>query len=419
VGGQAAHPTGRAAGPDLASRRSVLRPIGWAYASSRKETDLDIRGFVTSLDISLTNAMFALGAAVVSFIVIHSLLAMFRKRLGEMSDERAQRPVAEVLRKTLASTSNLAVVATSILIGLSVLDLPPPWDERVRHLWFLTLGAQLALYLHRALAVTSRRYFKLHGHGTEDEQVTVAHTLIIWVLQTSVWIVFLLAMLSNLGINVTTFIASLGIGGIAIALAVQNVLGDLFASLSIAIDKPFEVGDSIATPEFFGAVEHVGLKTTRIRADSGEQVVIANAELLKKIVRNYKRMSSRRVVFTLRVNPHTPPALAARVPDALRAIVEKKEQVRFDRAHLKTLDQNWIEYEVVYYMQDPDYMLFMNNQQAIILEAMQMFIDMGISTLPAPQQLLLAPAGADDQEGADGGVTARPANPLRSLQRGS
>ncbi|MFL6673651.1 MAG: mechanosensitive ion channel family protein [Massilia sp.] len=255
----------------------------------------------------------------------------------------------------------------------------------------------------------------MHGHGSEDEQVTVAHTLIIWVLQTSVWIVFLLAMASNLGINVTTFVASLGIGGIAIALAVQNVLGDLFASLSIAIDKPFEVGDSIATTEFFGTVEHVGLKTTRIRADSGEQVVIANAELLKKIVRNYKRMSSRRVVFTLRVNPGTPPALAAKVPEALRAIVETKEQVRFDRAHLKTLDQAFLEFEVVYFMQVPDYMLFMDNQQAIILEAMQMFTDLGISTSTPPQQLLVTQALAAGETGPE----AHSAPTLRTLQRGS
>jgi small-conductance mechanosensitive channel len=350
---------------------------------------LNIRGFISSLDISTTNALFAAAAAVASFIVIHTLLALFRKRICSLSDERAHRPIAEVLRETLARTSKLAVLATAILIGLSVLDLPPPWDQRVRHLWFLTLGAQLALYLHRAIAITARRYFRVHGHGAEDEQVTVAHTLAIWALQWSVWTIFLLAMLSNLGIDVTTFIASLGIGGVAIALAVQNILGDLFASLSIAVDKPFEVGDTIATPDFSGTVEHVGLKTTRVRADSGEQIVIANAELLKKIVRNFKRMTSRRVVFTLRASPNTAPALAARVPDALRAIVEKKDKVRFDRAHLKTLDQNYIEFEVVYYMLVADYMLFMNTQQAVILESMQMFSDLGVSTSIPPRQLLL------------------------------
>jgi small-conductance mechanosensitive channel len=378
---------------------------------------MNIRGFISSLDISLANALFALAVAVASFVVIHGLLALFRKRIGALTDERAHRPIAEVLRETLARTSNLAVIATAILIGLSMLDLPSPWDERLRHLWFLTLGAQLALYLHRAIAITARRYFRVHGHGAEDQQVTVAHTLAIWALQWSVWTVFLLAMLSNLGIDVSTFIASLGIGGVAIALAVQNILGDLFASLSIAVDKPFEVGDTIATAEFSGTVEHVGLKTTRIRADSGEQVVIANAELLRKIVRNYKRMTTRRVVFAVRANPNTPPALAARVPAALRAIVEKKDKVRFDRAHLKTFDQDFIEFEVVYYMLDANYLLFMDTQQAVILESMEMFDDLGVSTTSPPRQLLLdqplPPRG--DAQAPD----FRPGAGVRILNRGA
>jgi small-conductance mechanosensitive channel len=341
------------------------------------------------IGIDAGNWLIALVVAVFSFIAIHGAVALFRRHLCKLSEDgRADRPAAELLKATLARTSNLAVIVTSLLIGLTVLDLAPPWDERLRHLWFIALGAQLALYLDRAISVGARRYF--HRHSADpDSPSTVANTLVVWAIKTMLWVMFALAMLSNLGINVTTFIASLGIGGIAIALAVQNILGDLFASLSIAVDKPFEVGDSISTPDFFGTVEHVGLKTTRVRADSGEQVVVANAELLKKIVRNYKRMSTRRVVYTLRASPNTPPALAARVPQALRAIVENKDKVRFDRAHLKALNQTCIEFEVVYYMLEADYMLFMNTQQAVILESMQMFSDLGVSTLTPPQQLLL------------------------------
>jgi small-conductance mechanosensitive channel len=380
---------------------------------------MDIRGFFSSLQISLPNAMFAVGAAVVSFIVIHGVLALFRKRLGRLTEERAHKPVAEVLRQTLARTSNLAVIATAILIGLSVLDLPPPWDDRVRHLWFLTLGMQVALYLHRAIAVGSRRYFRVHSHGLEDEQVTVAHTLMVWVMQTSVWIVFALALLSNLGINVTTFVASLGIGGVAIALAVQNILGDLFASLSIAVDKPFEVGDAIAVNNFTGTVEHVGLKTTRVRADSGEQIVIGNAELLKNTVRNYKRMSNRRIAFALRANPDTPPGLAAKVPPALKEIIEKHDKVRFDRAHLKTFAQDFIEFEVVYYVLDASYVLFMDTQQAILLDAMQMFADMAISTAMRPRQLVLEDQRPEQGDGPAPEEAARASAPLRTLYKGT
>jgi small-conductance mechanosensitive channel len=365
---------------------------------------MEIRGFISSLNITLPNALFALGAAVVSFIVIHGALALFRRRLCKLSEERAHRPVAEMLKKTLGRTSNLAIFATAVLIGLSVLDLPLPWHERVNHLWFITLGAQLALYIHGAVAVTARSYFRSHSHGLEDDQVTVAHTLIIWVLQTSIWTIFTLAMLSNLGINVTTFIASLGIGGVAIALAVQNILGDLFASLAIAVDKPFEVGDYLSVNDISGTVEHVGLKTTRIRALTGEQIVISNTEVLKNTVHNFKRMQTRHVQFSLRASPNTAPGDVAKVPPALAEIVKGKDRVSFERAHVKSLDQNYVEFEVAYTMLTAEYAVFMDTQQQIILEAMQMFLDLGISTSTPPQTMLVQDGGQPGAQRGQGSV---------------
>ena len=369
---------------------------------------MDIRAFIASLDITLPNALFALSLAVASFVAIHGALALFRRRLDSLGDESRHRPVAEVLRKTLARTSNLVVVLTSLLIGLSALDLPAPWNARVSHLWFLTLGLQLAIYLHSAIKVTARRYFRSHEHGTPDSQVTIAHTLIIWVLQTSVWVIFALALLANLGIDITTFVASLGIGGIAIALAVQNVLGDVFASLSIAIDKPFEVGDFISTSNTSGTVEKVGLKTTRLRASSGEQIIVSNAELLKHTVSNFKRMVTRRIVYTLRAHPDTPAALAAKVPTAVAEFIARHDKVRFDRAHLSKYTQDYIEWEVIYTILDADYNLFMDTQQAVILASMQMFADLGISTAPRAQQLLL-------QERVEPGTPELPQDRARNL----
>jgi small-conductance mechanosensitive channel len=380
---------------------------------------VDFRAYVASLDITLPNALFALAVAAFSFLAIHGAVAMCRRRLDRLSDERAQRPVAQVLRKTLARTSNVVVFITAVLIGLQVLDLPAPWNARVSHLWFITVGLQLAIYLHAAIKVTARRYFAEHDHITADAQVTVAHTLIIWVLQTSVWVVFALAVLANLGINITTFVASLGIGGIAIALAVQNVLGDLFASLSIAIDKPFEVGDFISTSNTSGTVEKVGLKTTRLRAASGEQIIVSNADLLKSTVSNFKRMTTRRVVYTLRAHPDTPPALAAKVPTAVAGFIARHEKVRFDRAHLSKYTQDYIEWEIVYTILDADYELFMNTQQAVILASMQMFADLGISTAPRAQQMLLQePVEPGAPRLPDDARMRQPAG-LRSMPKGA
>ena len=339
--------------------------------------------------IDASNWALALTLAVISFIGIHGAVILFRRRLDKLSENgRADKPVAELLKATLARTSNFAVFVTALLIGLTVLHLDATWDERLRHLWFIALGAQLALYLDRAVSVVARRYFRRHNE-LPDAPSTVAHTLVIWALKTMLWVMFGLAMLSNLGINVSAFVASLGIGGIAVALAVQNILGDLFASLSIAVDKPFEVGDAINVAGFSGSVEHVGLKTTRIRADSGEQIVIGNAELLKQTVRNFKRMSTRRVQFSLMVDPATPAGLARQLPDRLGAIIAGKPQVRLDRVHLKRVGQDALEFELVYFVQTADYAVFMNTQQAVLFEAMEMFAALGVSSGPSAQHVLL------------------------------
>jgi small-conductance mechanosensitive channel len=344
--------------------------------------------YFSSYEFFPVNAVLATVAAVATYVVLRALVAFFRKRLCRLSDDRAHATWAEILKQTLASTSGLAIAATSVLVGLSLLTLPAPWDERVRHLWFIGLGVQVAIYLHRAISIGAKHYFRSHTQNPGDS-LTVAHTLVIWGLQTALWVVFALAILSNLGINISTFIASLGIGGIAIALAVQNILGDLFASLSIAVDKPFEVGDAISVVGFTGTVEHVGLKTTRIRSDSGEQIVIANSELLKSTVRNFKRMSRRRVQFSLRINANTPPQLAAKVPPAVREIVEKQDDVQFERAHLKAIEQSALEFDIVYYVLQPAYALFMDRQQAVLLQLLETLATLGISTAPAAQPVLL------------------------------
>ncbi len=339
-----------------------------------------------SVELDVANIVLSLAVALASFTILKIVLALSRRKLCRMTEEQAGHAWPEILKRTLASTSNLAILATSLLIGLAVLSLPPPWNERVKHLWFIGLGVQVALYLHRAVEISAKHYFK---RNRQQESETVAHTLVIWGLQAVIWVVFVLGMLANLGINITTFVASLGIGGIAIALAVQNILGDLFASLSIAVDKPFEVGDSISVAGFSGTVEHVGLKTTRVRSDSGEQIVIANAELLKSTVRNFKRMSRRRVQFSVLASPDTPHEKAAIFPAEMRKIIEKQAKVKFDRAHLKSVTQSALEFDVVYYVLESSYALFMDTQQAVLLETMAVLQTLGISTESAPRHVIV------------------------------
>jgi small-conductance mechanosensitive channel len=181
-------------------------------------------------------------------------------------------------------------------------------------------------------------------------------------------------------VNITALVASLGVGGVAVALAVQNVLGDLFASLSIAVDKPFEVGDFITLGAVAGSVEQVGLKTTRIRALGGEQVIISNTELLKQTINNYKRMQERRVVFKFGLShATTTPDQAEAVPALVRQAITAQQHTRFDRAHLVAFGDSTLDFEVVYFVLSADYNLYMDIQQRINLALLREFQRLGVA----------------------------------------
>jgi small-conductance mechanosensitive channel len=205
-----------------------------------------------------------------------------------------------------------------------------------------------------------------------------------------VWAAVLLLLLDNLGVNVTTLIAGLGVGGIAVALAAQNVLGDLFASLSIVLDKPFVVGDFIAVADFMGSVEHVGLKTTRLRSLSGEQVIFSNTDLLGSRIRNYGRMFERRVVSSIGVTYQTPAAKLRRIPEIIREIVQGQSKVRFDRAHFHKLGDSSLGFEFVYYVLTADYNHYMDVQQNINLALLEKLAEEGVEFAYPTQTLFVS-----------------------------
>jgi len=192
------------------------------------------------------------------------------------------------------------------------------------------------------------------------------------------WSIVLLLALENLGFDVTALVAGLGVGGIAVALALQNILGDLFASLSIVLDKPFLVGDYIVVDSLQGTVEHIGLKTTRVRSLSGEQIIFSNADLLKSRVRNFKRMQERRVAFAFGVTYQTTEAQLTAIPAIVRGVVSAQRDTRFDRTHFQAIGESALTFEAVYYVTNPDYTAFMDIQQAINLALLQRFREEGI-----------------------------------------
>jgi small-conductance mechanosensitive channel len=189
-------------------------------------------------------------------------------------------------------------------------------------------------------------------------------------------------------------VASLGIGGIAVALALQNVLGDLLASLSIVLDKPFVIGDMVVVGDLSGTVEHVGLKTTRVRSLSGEQLVFSNSDLLSSRIRNFKRMDERRVLFQIGVVYGTPRAKLEAIPGMVKEAVEAQSNARFDRCHFKTFGASSLDFETVYYMRVPDYQAYMDTQHAINMAIYQRFEDEGLE-FAFPTQTIFLEKGGD------------------------
>jgi small-conductance mechanosensitive channel len=212
-----------------------------------------------------------------------------------------------------------------------------------------------------------------------DTRLTTAMSAIGFIAKTVVWSLIVLLILGALKVNITALITGLGIGGIAVALAAQNILGDLFASLSILLDRPFAVGHFIEVGEISGTVERVGIKSTRIRSLSGEEIVLSNTNLLGARIHNYRHLTERRIVFSLGVTYDTPYEKLAAIPGIVRQIVESIDKVRFDRAHFKAYGDSSLDFEVVYFVADADFNLAMDIRQKINLAIFKRFAELGIS----------------------------------------
>lgn len=314
--------------------------------------------------------------------------------------------VDDLAAELLAKTKFLFVLLVGLWAGGRVLDLPESVDRWMGELLVVGLLLQAALWTTGALNHLIERY---RSREIElDPEAATAMGAMGFVGRVVIWSIFGLLALQNLGVNVTTLVASLGIGGVAVALALQNVLEDLFASLSIVLDKPFVVGDFIIVGDFMGTVEHVGLKTTRVRSLGGEQLVFSNSDLLSSRIRNYKRMQERRVVFTFGVTYDTGSGTLESIPDVVREIVEARENTRFDRSHFKEFGDSALVVETVYYMLVPDFNVYMDTQQEINLELYRRFERHGIEFAFPTRTVHVHRSAADDASPApDGGTPPR------------
>lgn len=315
----------------------------------------------------------ALAIAILTFFALLTARRVIRSRAKKMYERRAT-GIAGLILALVMSTSVTIVLAFSLMLGARGLSLPPAADRINQFIIVLSIAIQLVIWGHAAIHFGLSEFVRRKTETqTADPNLVGSLGVLKFIALVILYSAVLLLALDNIGVDVTAMVAGLGVGGIAIALAVQNILGDLFASLTIVLDKPFEVGDFIIVGSELGTVERIGLKTTRVKSLSGEQLVFANSDLLSSRVRNFKRMQERRVLFVVGVQYDTTPAKVRRAVEIITQAIKNQELARFDRCHFHKFSDSSLDMEAVYWMLRPDYNVWMDTHQAICLEILEKF----------------------------------------------
>lgn len=328
------------------------------------------------LDISVLEWLIALVILVITYFGIQ-----FAKRIALNRIERfSERTASQWNGFALTEVSRIRtyfILALSIYLASLALPLDKGPSELIR------LMAEVTMLLQIAVWGTALINFLINDRARSrvnyDPSTATTMGALSLITRVALWTIILLIMLENIpGIQITSLIASLGVTGVAVALAVQRILGDLFASLSIALDKPFVLGDFIIIDQYQGTVENIGLKSTRLRSLEGEQLIFSNSDLLNSRIHNYKRMARRRVQFPLRISLKTPTEKLGEIPGIVEGSISSLDGLSFERAHFKQFGPSAYEFEVVYFVESPSYSAYMDKQQAVNLRLLQCFEESGI-----------------------------------------
>jgi small-conductance mechanosensitive channel len=282
-------------------------------------------------------------------------------RLAKMSEE-IRAGLTDLPIELFAKTWFLFYAVLGIWLASLFLVLPDLVREVVRVA--VTIGVFIQVGIWGVHAARELILFALHKRAdAKGEQVFVG--LISTLTAIAVWSLVVMLALENLGVDVTGLIAASAVATIGISMAAKDLFSDLFASLSIALDKPFQVGDYIVVGDYMGTVERIGLKSSRIRSLTGELLIIANHDLLSSRIRSYKGMTARRASFGFGVTYDTPADKLAEIPAWIREAIESEESTRFDRAHFTGFGDSSLDFETVFYMEVPDYATYRDVQQRV------------------------------------------------------
>lgn len=324
-----------------------------------------------------SNAVIDYGLALLVFLAALLVFLLARSFfLGKLKKIAKETPtkINETLVRILRSFSPPFYLFLAFYISLSTLEILPQIERVTFYVFISWLTYQIVIAVSILIDLVSRKVLEKEGYSDTESAIN----LLTKIAKGVVWVVAILTLLSNMGFNVTSFVAGLGVGGVAVALALQNILNDLFSSFSIYFDKPFVVGDFIIIGEKMGVVKDIGIKSTRIQSLQGEEIVISNRELTTAQIQNFKKMEQRRIVFHFGVLYETPHDKLVQIPEMIKKIIENHEMARFDRAHFQEFADSALRFEVVYYMTVPGFNEYMDTQQDINFAIREIFAKEGI-----------------------------------------
>jgi len=330
--------------------------------------------------------LYALVAFLCTAIGVRLLLQIIANHLEKVAS-RTKTPLDDAAVSLIRKTKWWVLLVIGIYAATRFLEVGPIATDWIQGIATIALFIQAGIWMSGIITAwiensRQRRLASSPAAATGLIAVSIVARIVSWSI-------VLLLVLDNMGVDVTALVASLGVGGVAVALAVQNVLGDLFASFSIVFDKPFVVGDFLMIDKYLGSVERVGLKTTRLRSLTGEQLVFSNSDLLASRIQNFGKMKERRVAFNIGVTYDTPRSALKRIPKMLQAVIENQPQTRFDRAHFKSYGDFSLVFEIVYYVNSADYNMYMDIQQSINLGIHEQFENEAIDFAYPTQTLFL------------------------------
>ena len=332
--------------------------------------------------------LLASGTGLLCYLCSRLGLRWLNGRLGRI-DMETSKDWKGVLTSALSATNPLTLIYLSLYAASANLVLKPRLESLLERGFVVILVIQIGWWGNRALWWwMEQRSNKLAAQG---DNTSLSSLNVFKVTgQIVLWATILLLLLDNLGFNISALVTSLGIGGVAIALAIQNILGDLFASLSIAMDKPFVVGDSIQVDTYSGTVIRIGLKTTRVQSDNGEELIFSNGDLLRSRVRNFQRMAERRVTLKFGVTYGTQPDQIPKINAIVKQAIESQDKTRFGRVHFTQFGDSRLEFEAVYFMRDQNYLCYMEAQQAINIAILSGFSAEGVDFAVPAQTINIA-----------------------------